>query len=201
MSVLPRLSLSSVMSPRSSFFPQLHQLLTEQLQDDLLDDSVSTVTTEGGMADSTLLGDEVGVSLDRVISPNQSCDLAPSLHDTDEGRDEGLSTGNVCLTSHDPDAVQHHMDPSQVAPSGDMVAPSGDMVAPSGDMHPLPSPPAPVVRLLVYTRAISYIVLSTCVLCRWVWVVDRQKCQMFSVARHRHTPSCRLHSGLTTPPP
>ena len=149
MSVLPRLSLSSVMSPRSSFFPQLHQLLTEQLQDDLLDDSVSTVTTEGGMADSTLLGDEVGVSLDRVISPNQSCDLAPSLHDTDEGRDEGLSTGNACLTSHDPDAVQHHMDPSQVAPSGDMVAPSGDM-------HPLPSPPAPVVRLLVYTRAVSY---------------------------------------------
>ena len=75
--------------------PQLHQLLTEQLQDDLLDDSVSTVTTEEGAADSTLLGDEVGVSLDHVISPHQSCDLTTSLHDEGEGEsivDEYLTT-------------------------------------------------------------------------------------------------------------
>ena len=57
---------------------KLHQLLTEQLQDELLDDSVSTVTTEDGAADSTLLREEVGVSLDHVISPNQSCDLSPA---------------------------------------------------------------------------------------------------------------------------
>ena len=65
-------------------FPQLHQLLTEQLQEDLLDDSVSTVTTEGGMADSTLLGDEMGVSLDHVTSPSQSHDLDSLLHNEEQ---------------------------------------------------------------------------------------------------------------------
>ena len=64
--------------PRRSPCPmQLHQLLTEQLQEDLLDDSVSTVTTEDGAADSTLLGEGMGVSLDHVTSPIQSCDLLP----------------------------------------------------------------------------------------------------------------------------
>lgn len=62
----------------------MHQLLTEQLQDDLLDDSVSTVTTEDGVADSTLLVDEMGVSLDHMISPHQSCDLVPH-GDNDDG--------------------------------------------------------------------------------------------------------------------
>ena len=35
------------------------------------------MTTEDGAADSTLLGEEMGVALDHVISPNKSCDLTP----------------------------------------------------------------------------------------------------------------------------
>ena len=90
---------------------QLHQLLTEQLQDDLLDDSVSTVTTEDGAADSTLLGDEVDMSLDHVISPHQSCDL---LHN--DGKDQSAV--------EDPYSAQHGT--NMGSSSSEQVAPTGN---------------------------------------------------------------------------
>lgn len=76
------------------------------------------------MADSTLLGDEVGVSLDHVISPNQSRDFASLLNgSTNEGQ----------LVSHD--SGQHDL---KLSPT------SSEQVAPSADLPPPPSQPTPV---------------------------------------------------------
>ena len=122
---LPRLLLVST--------PQLHQLLTEQLQDDLLDDSVSTVTTEEGEADTTLNAeDEVGVALDHVITPNQSCHVAqPSL--PREG------TGRVDRSS---DSVDFH--PSLPPP----VTTSSPLTPPHPPQeHPSPPPSHPLLKV------------------------------------------------------
>lgn len=94
--------------------------MTEQLQDDLLDDSVSTVTTEDGAADSTLLGDEEGVSIDHVISPHQSCDLTFPLQD-ERGTEVSV---DECLTNTHSDSGRFGINagPPSPAPTADKVS-------------------------------------------------------------------------------
>ena len=57
------------------------------------------MTTEDGAADSTLLGEEMGVALDHVISPNKSCDLTPitTEHKASGEEHDGLSAESVLL--------------------------------------------------------------------------------------------------------
>ena len=97
------------MSDSSPVLPQLHQLLTEQLQDDLLDDSISTVTTEGGVADSTLTGE----ALDHMISPDQSCDLPPAVDEENES----------LLSTEDTDFHLAFTDPHSTQPSPHSILP------------------------------------------------------------------------------
>ena len=78
------------------------------------------------MADSTLLGDEMGVSFDHMISPNQSRDFAPLSNASGNG---GL------LVTNDRDSSQHDL---KFGPS------SSEQVAPSADRPPPPSQPTPV---------------------------------------------------------
>ena len=86
-----------------------------------MDDSVSTVTTEGGVADSTLLGDEVGVVLDDVISPSRSCDLDSLLHNEEQNESlvgeyvtDSVQQGtNMGLTSDKQDAPSIDISPLQ----------------------------------------------------------------------------------------
>lgn len=78
------------------------------------------------MADSTLLGDEMGVSFDHVISPNQSRDFASLLN---ASSNEGL------LVADDRDSGQHNL---KLGPT------SSEQVAPSAAQPPPPSKPTPV---------------------------------------------------------
>lgn len=78
------------------------------------------------MADSTLLGDEMGVSFDQVISPNQSHDFGPLLN---------ASSNERQLVADDRDSAQHHL---KLGPA------SSEQVAPSADGPPPPSRPTPV---------------------------------------------------------
>lgn len=118
-----------------SLSSQLHQLLTEQLQDDLLDDSVSTVTTEEGEADTTLNAeDEVGVALDHVITPNQSCHVAQSSVPSEGGTRVDRSS----------DSVDFH--PSFSPPAATTPSPLTPPHPPQDHHSPLHSHSAPKVR-------------------------------------------------------
>lgn len=77
------------------------------------------------MADSTLLGNEVGVSLDHVISPNQSRDFASLLSGSNQS-----SNNEGQLVS--PDMKQGSISSEQIAPSADLPPPPSQLTCVAG---------------------------------------------------------------------